>query len=240
MRLDKLLANLGYGSRSDIKKMIKSGQVMVDGQVCKKPEFALKEEGDRILNQVIYAGNLLNYKKYSYLMMNKPAGVVSALRDSKEKTAYSLIDNPVKDLGIVGRLDKDTRGLLLFTNDGNLAHKLLSPRKHVEKEYLFTCKNPLNQEDIRAYEEGVVIKDHAKGEVDYKTKPAKLTILDDYTGRLVITEGKYHQVKRMFAARDNQVLSLKRIRMGGLFLDESLKEGDYRELSDEELLLLQQ
>lgn len=225
MRLDKYLCDGNYGTRSQIKKDIRSGLVCVNGEVCKEPEQQIREEAD----QITCRGEICGYERFVYLMLNKPAGVVSATEDARDKTVLDLLDpKDRRDLFPVGRLDKDTEGLLLLTNDGALAHELLSPRKHVEKEYECHLARELSEEAKRMLEQGVDIGEKKP------TRPAKVTMLEPSKITLAITEGKFHQVKRMLKAVENEVVYLKRIRMGSLVLDEALPKGAYRRLTDEE------
>lgn len=229
MRLDKYLAEMGAGSRAEVKKQIRWGKVMVDGKTIRKPEYKL----DEACAEVCYKGIPIAYQKQEYYMLNKPAGVVSATRDKKEKTVLDLIESKKrKDLFPVGRLDKDTEGLLFITNDGELAHQLLSPKKHVDKVYFAKVSGVVTQEDVNRFAEGVAIGN------DEVAKPAKLEILESgeiSEIRLTIQEGKFHQVKRMFQAVGKEVVYLKRLSMGNLVLDETLKPGQYRPLTEEEL-----
>ena len=225
MRLDKFLCDCGLGTRSQIKKDIKSGLVMVNGVSTLKPEQRIDENEDCIC----YKGQLCTYEKYIYYMLHKPAGVVSATEDKRESTVLDLLgDDKREDLFPVGRLDKDTEGLLLVTNDGTLAHELLSPAKHVEKEYECHLAHPLDDVQKLQLEQGVDIGEKSL------TKPAVVKILDEKKIALTITEGKFHQVKRMLHAVGNEVIYLKRIRMGTLTLDEKLPKGNYRRLTEEE------
>ena len=223
MRLDKLLADSGYGSRNDVKKLLKNKLVSVNGQIVTNPGHKADEAHDVIKVD----GETVRYRRYAYFLLNKPKGYVSST-DDPDSVLY-LIDEPDKNLFPCGRLDKDTTGLLLITNDGDLAHELLSPKHHVEKEYAVTLKDPLAEEDLERFKDGIVLED---GE---KCRPASYTIEDDHHCRLVIKEGKYHQIKRMFQAINNEVIELKRIRMKDLVLDEDLPEGSYRELTEAEL-----
>ena len=226
LRLDKFLCDRKIGSRSQVKEWIRQGMVTVDGQVVCRPETKIEEEKA----QIRFQGEQLNYRKYIYVMLHKPAGVVSATKDSSCQTVTGLLkEAEYKDLFPVGRLDKDTEGLLLMTNDGELAHGLLSPKKQVEKVYYCELEQPLSQEAINQLEEGIDI-----GE-EKKTLPAKVELLRERCIHLTITEGKFHQVKRMLLAVGNQVVYLKRVRMGGLHLDPELLPGDYRELTLEEV-----
>lgn len=235
MRLDKLLCDAGYGSRSQVKNLIRKGQVLVNHEVVKKPEFSVRVEKDELLDQVICQGEELTFSKYEYYMLNKPAGVVSATKDNVHETVLSLIRSKNKELFPVGRLDIDTEGLLLITNDGALAHELLSPKKHVSKTYEVTVDKKLSEDMIEAFLDGVTIHDKSKDESLVKLLPAELVIIDDTHARVTIMEGKYHQVKRMFTAVSRKVIGLKRISMGTLFLDASLAPGEYRPLTEKEL-----
>jgi 16S rRNA pseudouridine516 synthase len=225
MRLDKLLCHMKKGSRSQIKKDLKAGLVTVNGIVVEKPDYNVDEQHDTIC----YQGVPCLYEKYVYYMLHKPAGVVSATEDKKDKTVTELLRAEGRDdLFPVGRLDKDTEGLLLLTNDGELAHALLSPKRHVEKEYECKLAHHLNELQIEQLQQGVDIGEKQP------TRPAKVQVTADGI-RLTITEGKYHQVKRMLQAVDNEVTYLKRIRMGSLVLDEQLNKGAYRRLHREEI-----
>lgn len=232
IRLDKYLSEMGAGTRQEVKQYIRKGRVMVDGETALRPEMKV----DETKVCVTLDEHKIGYASYVYYMMNKPAGVVSATEDKKEKTVIDLIEGQKrKDLFPVGRLDKDTVGLLLITNDGALAHRLLSPKHHVDKCYFAKVQGKVTKEDIHAFEEGVDIGTPEKPEM---TMPAKLEIInsDEISEiRLTIQEGKFHQVKRMFQAVGKEVIYLKRERMGSLCLDESLEEGGYRMLTEEEL-----
>lgn len=232
LRLDKYLADAGIGTRSQVKQMIRKGQVTVNDEPVKKPELKVDAEKDRI--EVM--GKEIRYQKYRYLLLHKPSGVVSATEDKKEQTVLSLIPEELrKDIFPVGRLDKDTEGLLLLTNDGVLAHRLLSPKKHVDKTYYARIQGKVTDEDAEAFFMGIDIGD------EKDTLPARLKILESgEESRILLTiqEGRFHQVKRMFEARDKKVIYLKRLSMGPLVLDEELKKGDYRELTEEEMASL--
>ncbi len=234
IRLDKLLANMGEGSRSDVKKFIKYGRVSVEGVVAKDASMQV-EDGQK----VYLDGREIVYRQYVYLMMNKPQGVISATEDGRDKTVIDLIDEEylIWNLFPVGRLDKDTEGLLILTNDGQLSHNLLSPKKHIPKTYYAHIDGEVTQEDVKAFKEGVELDD------GYKTFPADLVILKSgkiSEIKLTIMEGKFHQVKRMFEAVGKKVTYLKRISMGKVLLDENLELGEYRELTQEELELLKE
>ncbi|MBM6750512.1 rRNA pseudouridine synthase [Mediterraneibacter glycyrrhizinilyticus] len=228
IRLDKFLADMGYGTRSEVKKEITKGNVKINGLSVRKPETKIDTEKD----EVMYREQPAAYEKYEYYMLNKPAGVISATTDKKEKTVLDLIgEKQRKDLFPVGRLDKDTEGLLLITNDGELAHRLLSPKKHVDKVYYVRVQGELAEEDIRRLAEGIDI-----GE-EKLTLPARLVIRKSgqfSEAEITIQEGKFHQVKRMFHALGKEVVYLKRLSMGTLVLDGNLKPGEYRKLTKEE------
>ena len=228
IRLDKFLADMGLGTRSEVKKEIHKGQVRVNGIPERSPEYKLDIQKDL----VEVNGRQISYAQQEYYMLNKPAGVVSATEDKKDMTVLDLIqEKQRKDLFPVGRLDKDTEGLLLITNDGLLAHQLLSPKNHVKKTYFVRVENPVSPEDIKILEEGVDI-----GE-EKRTLPAEISCLSPEKNSLCLTikEGKFHQIKRMFQAVDNKVLYLKRLSMGSLTLDETLAPGEYRPLTKEEI-----
>lgn len=227
MRLDKYLTNQGIGSRSQVKALIKSKKVFVNNVLENKPERHIDENNDI----VSLDGVNLEYNQFYYYMLNKPPGVLTAVKDNNYKTVMDIMDvTPKEGLFPVGRLDKDTEGLLLITNDGELSHNLLSPKKHVNKTYYVELNGELIDSDIDLFAKGLDI-----GEKNI-TKPAKLEIL---SGRnrayITITEGKYHQVKRMFQAIGLTVTFLKRISMGSLILDKNLKSGGYRKLTEEEI-----
>lgn len=232
MRLDKYLADMGIGTRSEVKVLIKKRRVQVNNEVVVDPNRKIIVGSD----SVCFDGRDISYVQYEYYMLNKPAGVLSATEDKNAKTVIDLITTSKrKDLFPVGRLDKDTEGLLLITNDGELAHSLLSPKKHVDKEYYAKVEGVVTKEDVEAFEKGLQVDD------DFLAMPAKLTILSQgelSEITLIIQEGKFHQVKRMFEAVGKKVVYLKRLSMGTLQLDESLKPGDYRLVTEEELALL--
>jgi 16S rRNA pseudouridine516 synthase len=235
MRLDKLIANCGFGSRKEARALCKKGLVTVDGVVCKRPEMHVDPE----CNRVCIGEHVIEYEKYSYLMMNKPAGFVSATFDEDNETVVDLLEERYifADVFPVGRLDKDTTGLLILSNDGGFAHRALSPKKKIAKVYHAALDKPVGKAEIAAFEAGIVLDD------DYKTLPAGLEILDDSSVgdsfvKVTIFEGKFHQVKRMFAALGIKVISLKRVEFAGLALDTSLAEGEYRRLNDDELKII--
>ena len=234
VRLDKYLADMNVGTRSEVKTLIKKKRVKVNGAIVNKENIKIDMEND----EVMLNDSIIKYVEYEYYMLNKPAGVVSATEDSKDRTVVDLIKGNTKELFPVGRLDKDTEGLLILTNDGQLAHNLLSPKKHVDKKYYARIKGVVDIEHIEQFSKGLNIND------EYITKPALLEIIsvDKENNQseiyVTITEGKYHQVKRMFKAVGMEVVYLKRVSMGRIILDERLELGEYRLLSDEEVRLL--
>lgn len=231
MRLDKYLAEMGVGTRQEVKKQIRQGKAAVNGTVVKAADTKIDETSD----EVTICGRNISYVSYEYYMLNKPAGVVSATEDRRDTTVIDLIkEKKRKDLFPVGRLDKDTEGLLLITNDGDLAHRLLAPKKHVDKVYYAKIDGMVTEEDVKRFAEGINIG----AEEEEMTRPAKLDIMrsaEESEIRLTIHEGKFHQVKRMFLAVGKEVTYLKRERMGTLCLDENLKPGEYRLLTEEEI-----
>lgn len=233
-RLDKIISNLGYGSRKDVKSFAKKGLIEVDGVVVKDNGMLVDPESSIIKVN----GEEILYRKYIYLMMNKPDGVISATHDNRDETVVDLLelDHQVFDPFPVGRLDKDTVGLLLLTNDGELNHRLISPKYHVDKIYYAEIDKKVDDSDIEAFKKGITLDD------GYKCLEAKLKIISATEKgsevRVTIQEGKYHQVKRMFEAVGKKVIYLKREEFGGLILDPELEEGEYRELTDDELALL--
>lgn len=231
MRLDKFLCELGVGTRSEVKAYLKKGLVTVNGEVVKKPEMKIDEAADN----VCYQGTPLQYEKFQYFLLNKPAGCVTATKDHLSETVMAFLpENRRDDLFPVGRLDKDTEGLLLITNDGQLAHQLLSPRKHVDKTYFAVIDGKVTEEHIPMFEQGLDIGD------EKQTLPAHLNILksgEQSEIELTIHEGRFHQVKRMFEAIGTRVTYLKRISMGTLTLG-TLAPGEVRTLTAEELLAL--
>ena len=230
MRLDKYLCDMNIGSRSQVKQYIRKGCVSVNENIVKKPEMHI----DEIKDTIYVNGKIIAYKKNVYYMLNKPAGVVTAVKDSRDRTVMDLFDASIsKGLFPVGRLDKDTEGLLLVMNDGELAHILTSPTKHINKTYYAKVNGIVEKRHIDIFKAGIDI-----GEKKL-TKPATLNILKSDTIseiELTITEGKFHQVKRMFKAVGMEVIYLKRISMGNLKLDNTLKLGEYRELTAHEIV----
>ena len=232
-RLDKLIASQGKLSRNDVKKMVKAGRVTVDGAVVKSAD--IKVDAEKAV--IAVDGKALNYKKHIYIMLNKPQGVISASNDKTQKTVVDLVPPELYRDGLfpAGRLDGDTVGFVLITDDGDFAHRILSPKNHIMKTYHATLKAPLTDEDIAAFKNGIELSD---GTLCLEAEVRMLEKTDEPIAEVKICEGKYHQVKRMFAALGNKVLYLKRVRMGGLDLDESLEEGQCREITAEEMLLL--
>lgn len=232
-RLDKVLANMGYGSRKDVKKFIKDGRVKVNDSIILDNEFKVSPYED----EIFFNNEEVLYREYVYLMMNKPQGLVSSTDDPKTKTVIDLLDREylIYKPFPVGRLDKDTEGLLMISNDGKLAHELLSPKKGVNKKYYVEVDGYVEDKYIEVFKEGVTLDD------GYKTLPADLEIINaNIISKVYLTiqEGKFHQVKRMFESINMKVIFLKRVSMGHLVLDESLKPGEYRELTEDEINLL--
>lgn len=228
-RIDRILSNMGYGTRKEVKELISSGLVEIDGVVVKDP--GQKAAAD--LQEIKVGGKRVFYRDFIYLMMNKPKGVISSTEDRRDRTVIDLLSDEFKAFSPfpVGRLDKDTEGLLLLTNDGQLSHRLLSPKKHVPKTYMAKVAGRVSERDVEAFGRGVILED------GYKTMASELEVLERGSISLVeitIYEGKFHQVKRMFQAVGKEVIYLKRISMGELKLDESLEPGEYRELNEEE------
>lgn len=237
MRLDKYLADMGEGTRQEVKKYIRRGSVTVNGELVRSPERKVDER-----DQVCLDGRKVSYAAEEYFMLNKPAGVVSATEDKRDRTVLDLIrEKKRKDLFPVGRLDKDTEGLLLITNDGALSHRLLSPRHHVDKTYYVEVQGYVTEETRAAFQRGVNI---GTEEEPLVTMPARLEILEAGQSlsrvRLTIREGKFHQVKRMFLSQGMEVSYLKRESMGSLRLDDSLAPGEYRPLTEHEIKRLKE
>ncbi len=235
MRLDKFLVEAGIGSRTEVKKLLKQKQVQVNGKVETSPKVHIVEAADDITCQ----GQHLSYEKFVYYLLNKPKGVISATEDNYHKTVLDLLDKKAHDKEVfpVGRLDIDTHGLLLLTNNGNLAHAMLSPKKHVTKIYQAQVEGIMTEEDVDAFRKGIVLE-------DFTCEPARLSILEkDQDNQIchveiTIKEGKFHQVKRMVQSCGKHVRDLQRVSMGPLVLDEQLKIGSWRPLTKEEWLNL--
>ena len=236
-RLDKFLVEMSVASRSTIKDMAKKGRITVNGQIVKASDTKIDESADVVAGD----GQVIAFSSTEYFMLNKPAGVITATLDKKAKTVLDLLDERTRnDLFPVGRLDKDTEGLLLITNDGDLAHRLLAPKKHVDKVYYADIRGVVTDEHVRQFASGLTLSDGTA------VMPGELVVLDvDSTAktsriRLTIHEGKFHQVKRMFEAVGTEVTYLKRLSMGPLSLDENLLPGEYRRLTDEEINMLKE
>lgn len=231
MRLDKFLSVTATCSRKDAKTAVRKGAVTVNGTVPKTSDVEVDETRDTI----VFGGQTIRYRAHVYLLLHKPAGYVSATRPEQgAPCVLSLLPPEVQKNGLFpcGRLDKNTTGLLLMTDDGDLAHKMLSPKRHVEKEYAFTVKFPLSQEDVSALENGVEI---GTPDTPEKTAPCRLLVdADRLSGRIVLTEGKFHEIKRMMEVRHNQITRLTRVRFAAFTLDTVPNEGDWRRLSEEE------
>lgn len=233
IRLDKFLKDQNIGTRSEVKKLIRDGQVSVNGNIVKSPEFKFSPEKEEVMLQ----GRKLLYEEYSFYMFNKPAGIITASENAREATVMDYFkEEPVSNLFPVGRLDKDTVGLLLITNHGALGHRMLALKSHVDKVYYVGLREKLSEENRVKLETGVRI-----GE-DIVTAPAKCEIIHDdrfvETAKLTIREGKFHQVKRMFEAVDNEVIYLQRTSFGPLVLDKNLAEGEFRRCTKQEIELL--
>lgn len=232
MRLDKFLVACAVGSRTEVKNILKAGRVTVNGKKEKSAKLQINEDTD----EICFDGQKLEYEEFVYYMMNKPQGVISATEDPKHKTVLDLLDDLArsKEVFPVGRLDIDTHGLLLLTNDGKLAHALLSPKRHVDKTYLAQINGVMTDTDVETFAKGIPLK-------DFTCQPAKLELVsidtekDQSLIRVTIAEGKFHQVKRMVAYCGKEVVDLQRLTMGTLTLDEDLKRGEWRRLSKEEL-----
>lgn len=247
LRLDKYLADMGLGTRTEVKELIRKGFVTLNGETVKKPEIKADIEHDKICCK----GIVISYVEMEYIMLNKPAGVLTATEDKKQKTVLDLLDSSVrKDLFPVGRLDKDTEGLLLITNDGVLAHQLLSPKKHVPKRYFAMVSGIVTKEDILTFKQGFDVLEYNDNKekeqkinrfAAFHAMPAELTVLavnkENNISEIEIEvfEGKFHQVKRMCETIGKPVIFLKRLSMGGLKLDPSLQPGQYRKLTEKEL-----
>lgn len=229
-RLDKILASQGIGSRKDVGALIRRGAVTVNGRIVRRPE----EKADGEQDEISVCGERLHVKKYLYIMMNKPAGVLSAARDSRTQTVVDLLPEGLRRRGLfpAGRLDKDTTGLLIITDDGEMAHRMLAPKSHVIKRYEAVLDAPADEEDVAAFAKGIQLE-------EFVCLPALLELENGTcTVRVEVKEGKFHQVKRMFAARGKTVLTLKRLRIGGLELDKALQPGEARELTAQEVALI--
>lgn len=232
MRLDRFLANSGVGTRKEVKEILKKRKIKVNDSIITDGSTHIDENKDAVK----YEEKEISYKPFIYIMMNKPDGVISATEDDEHRTVIDLLENKYRTYSVfpIGRLDIDTEGLLILTNDGILTHKLLAPNKHVDKKYYVELKNPMLKSDIEKLENGIELEN------GFVTKNAKVAVIENTENKvyITITEGKYHQVKRMFKAVNNKVLYLKRVQMGNLKLDDKLKVGEYRELTEKEINIL--
>ena len=228
MRIDKFLSNMGIATRTESSKAARQGGILVNGVVVKKADIHIDPEKD----VVTYLGRRIEYRKYTYILMNKPDGVVSATEDGRDKTVIDLLPEELQKLNLFpcGRLDKHTLGLVMLTDDGDLAHRLLSPKHHVKKKYYFESKFPLNDDEISYLEKGATLED------GYITKPSEIELFEDKkSGYITLVEGKYHQIKRMLESVNNKITYLERITFGPLVLDEKLARGEWRFLTDNEI-----
>ena len=225
MRLDKYIVESGLASRTEIAKAARSGAVTVNGKVVRRASDHIDPAAD----EVFFCGKRVIYREFTYIMLNKPEGYVSSTDDDKSPTVLTLLPDELQRIGLFpcGRLDKNTLGLMILTNNGPLSHKLLAPKNHVSKKYRFCVKFPINQEDVSALEAGVDIG-------GYITAPCKVEMTDEKNGYITITEGKYHQIKLMAEAVHNQITYLERVTFGPITLDEKLQRGEWRYLTDSE------
>ena len=232
MRLDKFLVATGSCTRSEAKKIVRAGGVIVNGKAAKSSDMNVDETSDT----VVFCGKTVVYRQFTYIMLNKPEGYVSATEDGREKTVLDLIPPEARTRGLFpcGRLDKNTLGLMLITDNGDLGHRLLAPKSHVSKVYRFKSKFPVSQTDAERFEAGLTLED------GYETKPAKIELEGEGDGGLItLVEGKYHQIKRMLEALDNKITYLERISFGPLTLDPDLERGQWRYLTEEEIRQLE-
>ena len=232
MRLDKFLVATGCCTRSVAKKQVRAGAVTVNGRAVTSADVNIDENKDT----VCYCGKTVTYRRFTYVMLNKPEGVVSATEDGKDRTVLDLLPSDVRTRGMFpcGRLDKNTLGLMLLTDNGELAHRLLAPKSHVSKTSKFKSKYPVSEADARRFENGLVLED------GYETKPAKIELDGGGdSGYITLVEGKYHQIKRMLEALDNKIIYLERVSFGPLKLDPALERGDWRYLSEDEIKQLE-
>lgn len=229
-RIDKIIASQGKYSRSDVRKLVRNGEVSVNGKTVN--DCGIKTDPEK--DEIKVCGERLGYSEFIYIMLNKPEGVVSASRSSGEKTVVDLVPDEMKRDGLfpAGRLDKDTTGFVLITDDGAFAHDILSPKKHIEKTYIAVLDRPIGEQELEKFRCGITLAD------GYECLPARITVLSDdgLTVEIKLREGKYHQIKRMAAACGSHVNKLHRVSMGGLSLDSSLKEGECRIITDDELV----
>ncbi len=233
MRIDKFLSNMGIATRTESAKAARAGLILVNGAAVKKADVHIDPEKD----EIIFCGRKIEYRKYTYILMNKPDGVVSATEDGRDKTVIDLLPEELQKLNLFpcGRLDKHTLGLVMLTDDGDLAHRLLSPKHHVKKKYYFESKFPLKEEEIAYLEKGAELED------GYVTKPSQIELFDNKkSGYITLVEGKYHQIKRMLESVNNKITYLERITFGPISLDKSLQRGEWRFLTDEEIKKLEE
>lgn len=225
-RIDKAFSSCKIFSRSEIGKIIRQKRVTVNDKVVLKPDFKI----DTALDEVRLDGEIVVFKKYAYIMLNKPLGVVSSTDDNRDKTVIDILPLSYKREGLfpVGRLDKDTLGLVILTDDGESAHKRLSPKSHAQKVYYFETAEPVSEKTASEIESGVLLKD------GYLTKPCKMKLISDCSGEITLTEGKYHEIKRIFGAKGNKITFLERISFAGISLDKNLNRGECRYLTPEE------
>lgn len=227
MRIDKLLTNVGAASRSEAAKAAARGEIKVNGKTVRRSDVHVDPESD----EIVFRGERVVYKEFVYIMLNKPDGYVSATDDPREKTVLELLPQKYNKLGLFpcGRLDKNTLGLIILTNDGTGAHRVLSPKNHVEKTYRFECESKLEDKDVEMLANGITLED------GYVTRDALIKVSDGRkSGEITITEGKYHQIKRMFCAVGNKITYLERISFGDIALDTALERGQWRELTEQE------
>ena len=231
MRLDKFIVDSGLATRSEVGRAVRAGQITVNGKVVRRPSGHI----DPVCDTVTYCGREVIYREFTYIMLNKPEGYVSARTDDKSPTVLELLPDELQriDLFPCGRLDKNTLGLMILTNNGPLAHKLLSPKNHVDKKYRFTVKFPINRDDVTRLESGVDIG-------GYFTAPCKVEMIDEKNGYITLTEGKYHQIKLMAEAVHNQITFLERVSFGPVLLDRTLERGAWRHLTEQEQTALEQ
>lgn len=231
MRLDKYIVESGLATRTEISKAAKSGQITVNGQVVRRASNHI----DPVTDTVTYCGKQVIWREFTYIMLNKPDGYVSATDDDKFPTVLELLPEELRRIGLFpcGRLDKNTLGLMILTNNGPLAHKLLAPKNHVDKKYFFNVKFPLSEDDVKELEAGVDIG-------GYMTAPCRVELVDGKSGYITLTEGKYHQIKLMAEAVHNQITYLERVTFGPISLDEKLERGEWRHLSEIEQSALEE
>lgn len=228
MRVDKFLSNMGIASRTESSKAARQGGILVNGVAVKKADVHIDPDKD----EIIFCGRKIEYRKHTYILMNKPDGVVSATEDGRDKTVIDLLPEELQKLNLFpcGRLDKHTLGLVMLTDDGDLAHRLLSPKHHVKKKYFFESKFPLTDDEIKYLEAGATLED------GYVTKPSVIELgADGKSGYITLVEGKYHQIKRMLEAVNNKITYLERVTFGPLSLDENLERGQWRFLTQNEI-----